>query len=665
MNSTAVNANRQTRAMPESSGASDRGRGRSRSPSPGPADRAFVKVKVARDETLREFAKRTNTRAEVILLLNPHANASALTAGMVLDVPAKGNVRHASKTAEQARTSVDRWERRSQAPREKESSGKTSTGRARKERDQSENSVWHSFSGQLYEKSYPTLDRTSKELTAEVKRKVKEFGDVVSGDRVVPLAGDLVGKSRERLSAWRLKMMSVIVSTTEDAAENIQGRSRKATDTEKNASAGKKKISVEKEHKAKAVAAAREKEQKEKAAAREKEQNEKAAAREKEQKAKAAAAREKAREKERQDKATATAAREKEKNDKVTAAAAATAAAVAAARKQEKKDKAAAKSNKSNGVLADETHKELAWTLFFTAALGVLGHGLKLIGEKYHIGEGEGEGVKEWHPKMILEWMRTRLVFTKCRGASVCLTVRDKDADPDAPMKPMSKVGLTRNYFYSTNFAEQAKPVEKALVKRVEKTKAQVQSFVEGMKIRRIDELTRVYFALDEQLARGEFESAEERAKALEKLKECKERLAEAQGLLTIWVDQSVNETYEKNLKRKVLAAWVELLSERYNRLRVMSKVYVRWQHIELSQAFNQWYENAHEAKVARYRKEGMQLQEKLKLERQRMENKRVTREESKMKWAIDSADMNDVKRSAFEERLAAAAADSKMSGDA
>ncbi|OUS47151.1 hypothetical protein BE221DRAFT_113048 [Ostreococcus tauri] len=603
--------------MPESSGASDRGRGRSRSPSPGPADRAFVKVKVARDETLREFAKRTNTRAEVILLLNPHANASALTAGMVLDVPAK-------------------------APREKESSGKTSTGRAR---DQSENSVWHSFSGQLYEKSYPTLDRTSKELTAEVKRKVKEFGDVVSGDRVVPLAGDLVGKSRERLSAWRLKMMSVIVSTTEDAAENIQGRSRKATDTEKNASAGKKKISVEKEHKAKAVAAAREKEQKEKAAAREKEQKEKAAAREKEQKAKAAAAREKAREKERQDKVTATAAREKEKNDKVTAAAAATAAAVAAARKQEKKDKAAAKSNKSNGVLADETHKELAWTLFFTAALGVLGHGLKLIGEKYHIGEGEGEGVKEWHPKMILEWMRTRLVFTKCRGASVCLTVRDKDADPDAPMKPMSKVGLTRNYFYSTNFAEQAKPVEKALVKRVEKTKAQVQSFVEGMKIRRIDELTRVYFALDEQLARGEFEKA--------------------QGLLTIWVDQSVNETYEKNLKRKVLAAWVELLSERYNRLRVMSKVYVRWQHIELSQAFNQWYENAHEAKVARYRKEGMQLQEKLKLERQRMENKRVTREESKMKWAIDSADMNEVKRSAFEERLAAAAADSKMSGDA
>jgi len=131
-----------------------------------------------------------------------------------------------------------------------------------------------------------------------------------------------------------------------------------------------------------------------------------------------------------------------------------------------------------------------------------------------------------------------------------------------------------------------------------------------------------------------------------------------------MWVDHSANDAYVKNLKRRVLAAWVELLQERYVRQRIMTKVYLRWQNIELSQAFNQWYENAHVLRVQRLRKEGMEIQDKLKLERQRLEEKRAADHENKMRWSspknAESA-RNEARRNAFEEKLASAAADSLL----
>ena len=48
---------------------------------------AFESYVVERGDTLASVARKTKTRAEVILLLNPHASASALSRGMVLDVP--------------------------------------------------------------------------------------------------------------------------------------------------------------------------------------------------------------------------------------------------------------------------------------------------------------------------------------------------------------------------------------------------------------------------------------------------------------------------------------------------------------------------------------------------------------------------------------------------
>lgn len=588
------------------------------------AENAFDRVVVRRGESLRDVASRTGTRAEVILLLNPHASASALSAGMVLDVPQR------ERSSERGRGKVTSASGRGasggDAARGVGVGGANGTRRERdaKAGSESDKAAWHSFSGQLYENSYPTLERKSQELHAEVMKKVEEFG-------AGALVGELVGKSGAQLSAWRLRMMSAVT----DTATNLSSATRKAkaepTKPAMQASSVKKDTSADKENKVRnEKAAAREKERKEKAAEREREQREKAVARKKEQSEKAAA-----REKERSDKEVA---REKAQKEKVAAA--------------EKRKSSAMKRVQRRSV--DETTKEIAWTLIFTAGLGLLGHALKTLGEKYHIGEENGDGVKEWHPKMIWDWMRTRLVVVPCRGGGLCLTVRGSE---DAPMKPMYKVGSSRNYIASTNFAQHAAPVEKAVAKRVEKTKAQVQTIIEGMKIRSIDELTQNLFALEERVSKGDFENAEERVKVQEKIKECKQRLAEAQSLLTIWVDQSANEAYEKNLKRKVLAAWLELLSERYARLRIMNKVYLRWQHLELSQAFNQWYENAHASKVERLRKEGLQIQEKLRLERQRMEEKRVSRAESKMKWG-QPGNLEDVKRSAFEERLAAASHD-------
>tara|TARA_Y100001933_G_scaffold245116_1_gene275621 strand:+ start:71 stop:790 length:720 start_codon:yes stop_codon:yes gene_type:complete len=235
--------------------------------------------------------------------------------------------------------------------------------------------------------------------------------------------------------------------------------------------------------------------------------------------------------------------------------------------------------------------------------------------------------------------------------------VKSRDEDADASARPHSKVGSQSNKVFSVNFARQAAPVEKAMVKRVEKTKAQMQNIVEGMKIRSIDELTDSLQTLQEALARGEFESQQDRIKTQEKLAETKGRLAEAQNLLGRWVDHSANEAYQDNLKRKALACWVELLNERYARLRVMSKVYVRWQQKSLAQAFDKWYETAHALRVSRLRKEGAVIQDKLRAERQRMIDKKEEKAANQLNG--DKEALANAKKNAFEEKLASAAKDS------
>ena len=67
---------------------------------------AFESYVVERGDTLASVARKTKTRAEVILLLNPHASASALSRGMVLDVP---DARRAREREDRER--VDRDER--------------------------------------------------------------------------------------------------------------------------------------------------------------------------------------------------------------------------------------------------------------------------------------------------------------------------------------------------------------------------------------------------------------------------------------------------------------------------------------------------------------------------------------------------------------------------
>ena len=120
----------------------------------------------------------------------------------------------------------------------------------------------------------------------------------------------------------------------------------------------------------------------------------------------------------------------------------------------------------------------------------MLGHVLKFVGERYHIAEEGENDVKEWNVSTLWRWARDRIALRPCRGGGLSLMVKSRDEDADASARPHSKVGSQSNKVFSVNFARQAAPVEKAMVKRVEKTKAQMQNIVEGMKIRSIDELT-------------------------------------------------------------------------------------------------------------------------------------------------------------------------------
>ena len=589
---------------------------------------AFESYVVERGDTLASVARKTKTRAEVILLLNPHASASALSRGMVLDVPARGergNGKIANGSTEtRGPTAAVGGRGASVGGAKRGGEGKTrggDGGAAGRRRDGGERETKTTFSGQMYDRSYPALETRSEELRASVRAKMEALGATTT-------VGELVGKSRERLSAWRRMMMSVVVKKGDGAAENVGGavnkmRQKQTTKTPTAPSKGRDKGKKSNDVDGKAAAAAKEK------VKREAEKKTLDAQKLKQQ-------------------------REKEKREKEKAQA-------AAAAKKTKKAAATPKrvetSSRKQIVSSTDAKSDLLMTLLFTAGLGLLGHVLKFVGERYHIAEEGENDVKEWNVSTLWRWARDRIALRPCRDGGLSLMVKSRDEDADASARPHSKVGSQSNKVFSVNFARQAAPVEKAMVKRVEKTKAQMQNIVEGMKIRSIDELTDSLQTLQEALARGEFESQQDRIKTQEKLAETKGRLAEAQNLLGRWVDHSANEAYQDNLKRKALACWVELLNERYARLRVMSKVYVRWQQKSLAQAFDKWYETAHALRVSRLRKEGAVIQDKLRAERQRMIDKKEEKAANQLNG--DKEALANAKKKAFEEKLAAAAKDS------
>lgn len=590
---------------------------------------AFESYVVERGDTLASVARKTKTRAEVILLLNPHASASALSRGMVLDVPARGergNGKIANGSTEtRGSTAAVGGRGASVGGAKRGGEGKTrggDGGAAGRRRDGGERETKKTtFSGQMYDRSYPALETRSEELRASVRAKMEALGATTT---VV----ELVGKSRERLSAWRRMMMSVVVKTGDGAAENVGGavnkmRRKQTTKTPTAPSKGRDKGKKSNDVDAKAEAAAKEKEKREA-------------------------------EKKTLDAQKLKQQREKEKREKEKAQAA---AAAKKAKKATSTPKRVETSSRKQIVSSTDAKSDLLMTLLFTAGLGLLGHVLKFVGERYHIAEEGENDVKEWNASTLWRWARDRIALRPCRGGGLCLMVKSRDEDADASARPHSKVGSQSNKVFSVNFARQAAPVEKAMVKRVEKTKAQMQNIVEGMKIRSIDELTDSLHTLQEALARGEFESQQDRIKTQERLAETKGRLAEAQNLLGRWVDHSANEAYQDNLKRKALACWVELLNERYARLRVMSKVYVRWQQKSLAQAFDKWYETAHALRVSRLRKEGAVIQDKLRAERQRMIDKKEEKAANQLNG--DKEALANAKKNAFEEKLASAAKDS------
>ena len=168
------------------------------------------------------MARKTKTRAEVILLLNPHASASALSRGMVLDVPARGE-----RGTGRSRTGRPRREARR---RRSEDAGRASEARnaavrgrravvMEARRDEDATAARERRRRRLADRCTTgviPLETRSEELRASVRAKMEALGATTT-------VGELVGKSRERLSAWRRMMMSV-VSKGDGAAENAVGR---------------------------------------------------------------------------------------------------------------------------------------------------------------------------------------------------------------------------------------------------------------------------------------------------------------------------------------------------------------------------------------------------------------------------------------------------------
>ena len=560
---------------------------------------AFSRYTVRKGQTLSDVARETRTRAEVILLLNPHASAKGLTAGSVLEVPMRavedgGRGGGAAKTnaskGHSKENSADSSNGKASAEGASSSGSKASKGGKDEKNDKAVNDgadkksssrgrsgtgasgkaeTHRSFSGEMYRSSYPVLERRSKELRSEMNR-VRD--DTPAGKFV----GEIFERSKEGgMALWRKMTLHVVAKSSEgDAKQQEQAKKKEAS--KKKQTEPKKAVAPKPKAESKKVVAPKPKAEPKKVVA------------------------------------------PKPKAEPKKVVAPKPKAEPKKAVKQEQKSKATTPSGET-----DHSVKDIAWTLLFTVGMGLVGRGLKMIGEKYHIAEDTEEG-EEWHPSTLWKWAKDKLVFLPCKGGGMCLTLRDENADPDAPVKPRTRVGSTSNYITSTNFAERAAPVEKVIIKQVKKTQTRLQALLESMKIRSIDDLTENVSQLERLVKDNKFEDSAERLKAREKLEETKSRLTEARGILSQWVDHSADSAYKENLKRKVLAAWVEVLPEVYRRKSIMTKVFVRWQQRSMAAAFNTWYENAHELKVLRLRQQGEEIQQKLKEERKRLEEKRI-----------------------------------------
>ena len=152
---------------------------------------AFEGVVVRRGETLSAFAKRTGTRAEVILLLNPHASAKGLISGMVLDVPLRATTaKTPAKTAKTAKKGRS-------ASTNAAASASDARGRGKRGGEKTTTTTTTtSFSGKLYEKSYPVLEQRSKELASRV---TGEGGGVRRGGEGRE-GGGARGRTRRKIS---------------------------------------------------------------------------------------------------------------------------------------------------------------------------------------------------------------------------------------------------------------------------------------------------------------------------------------------------------------------------------------------------------------------------------------------------------------------------------
>ena len=144
---------------------------------------AFESYVVERGDTLASVARKTKTRAEVILLLNPHASASALSRGMVLDVPARGergNGKIANGSTEtRGPTAAVGGRGASVGGAKRGGEGKTrggDGGAAGRRRDGGERETKTTFSGQMYDRSYPAWRRGARSCGRASGRRWRRWG---------------------------------------------------------------------------------------------------------------------------------------------------------------------------------------------------------------------------------------------------------------------------------------------------------------------------------------------------------------------------------------------------------------------------------------------------------------------------------------------------------
>ena len=536
----------------------------------------------------------------------------------------------------------------------------TSTTSSTLEKRTTKRNETKSFSGEVYGKSYPTLERRASELARALERgagRAKRAGERAREDELDTNGGGIAVVRRmfreiksevgEELARVRENLLSAVAAEVNERGDaNADGRRIESIERKTRFDL-RGKVEVEMTAKAAAMA-------KRAGAGMKTAPSSDAEKKDLEKKSKELAARE--RELVARERAIAKAeldAKEKELKERARGGKAKVAPAAAST------TEAPAKKTSAEALKVVEAPKEIMWTLAFTAGLGMLGHVFKALGERYHLG-GEDEGAhEEWHPLTVWKWMKEKVILRAVSGGGFRLTVRDADG---AASKSVRKVGSTSNYIHSINFASHAAPVEAAVSKRVEKTKAHVQNIVEGIKIRSIDELTDNVTDLQRRLDEDNFETEADRLQTLELLEAKRKRLKEARGLLSMWVDQSAHSAYEENLKRKVFTAFAELLTERYRRNKLMTRVFVRWQQTEMTAAFHAWCENVQELKIERLEAREREIQDTLASEKQRLVEKRVADEQRR---ADQIREAEDEKRAQIEREKAEKAAAAKKVEDA